>query len=354
MPYLGQYSIKILDCLVGSVFQVVSASMVKSVPSTSHKQMVDLDASMLDLAAGRTPHGSFSELLEAAKDHQLASLLAYRCGPADSDALAYLKEAAVREMRLASFQTSLIRHLAAVGVPAWPYKGPTLRALINSPAPRESGDVDLLVQPEHIDKAYQTLLVGREPYGPGPDVRPIGLRRDAAMKDLENGHLIEIHWALAASCWRFTPERMVWDELESAGKPSNELLFSILAHHGVAHGFFRLKWLNDLVALSQSPSWSLPSTLDVADQCGARLAVDVSLVLMNQLLGFPLPSLKPSRRAIWIAELCGESIRRRMSDRHRYLQLRVIHLMLVPDKIDLIRGIIDGRRIKHLYPAEKR
>jgi hypothetical protein len=110
--------------------------------------------------------------------------------------------------------------------------------------------------------------------------------------------LVEIHWRLFPPDYSFSPAaETAWEatgQVFIAQRPittlsiENQLLFACL--HQAKHNWSRLGWIMDLAALvKQSPHMSWKGVLDRAGRFGTARMIRVSLQLIQNLFGVPLP-----------------------------------------------------------------
>ncbi|RKD23182.1 Renal dipeptidase [Ammoniphilus oxalaticus] len=177
-------------------------------------------------------------------------------------------------------------------------KGPILGAdLYGDISLRTSGDVDLLIEVQHLEKAEQLLI-------------DAGYEKDEYIKTVLNDwkwrhhHLtffdeskkskIEVHWRLHPGPTKEPSFGELWKrkrKSEITKYPlyflGREHLFYFLVTHGARHGWSRLRWLMDIERLAQQDlDWIELQVIlrkywseDVAGQ---------ALVLANKHLGLPL------------------------------------------------------------------
>ena len=202
----------------------------------------------------------------------------------------------------------LCRSLEARGVEALPFKGAVLaHSLYPSPVLREFSDLDILVRPEDLPTAQETLRSrGYLPHfelTEGQDrafrwgryAYPFSRPADRMACDLH---------------WRFAPSRLasgvrvtdLWSLTEPVSiggaelrQFSPEATLLVLCVHGAKHGpvpWSRLKWLCDVVELLGSrPDFDPRSALDLATHHGCRRVVLLGLMLARDLLDARLPPL---------------------------------------------------------------
>ena len=165
----------------------------------------------------------------------------------------------VRAFALVSELAALIRAFAAAGIPAVPFKGPSLAlAAYGSFGMREAVDLDFLL-PKALVKAAGDLLLARG-YVPERDLPPAEeaaqFRVFCDRKYLlpARGLAVELHWDVVPRFFCFSlPFEAVRPRLRSftvAGESTRVLgtedLLLALSVHGAKHCFIRLAWIADV------------------------------------------------------------------------------------------------------------
>jgi hypothetical protein len=204
------------------------------------------------------------------------------------------EEIARRNARMAAELERILAALAAGGIAAIPYKGPTLAmAAFGDLGLREFGDLDLLVPPESVLSARDLLLQA--------GYRSVLFLGESAERDLvarsrhyewplrheSTGALVELHW-------RADPEYRVVDFARdrSAGVGGTlppSVLELVLCLHGTKHFWSSAAWLVDVAALAEA------ETIDwewIALECrrlGCGRHVALGLRLAADLLRMPVP-----------------------------------------------------------------
>jgi hypothetical protein len=256
----------------------------------------------------------WSQVLAWAKRHGLSALLFRTLSALDSrDVPAQILETlrarrdAIRfkNLVLAREVVRIVAILEAAGIPATPYKGPALSALLfNDTGLREFGDIDLLVRPQDALKARHTLLdhgfISRD--GVSRRFEALRARFHCSFKfdALDGNVLLELNWRTVPSYWRL-PEipESAWrtiGRLPLAGgsvpwfSPDNVLL--VLCLHGCKHKWEWLKWVVDvaeLIAAHHKLDWR--GLLDYVRETGAERMLALGLYLAQDLLDAALPPI---------------------------------------------------------------
>ena len=213
------------------------------------------------------------------------------------------------------------------GLDPIPYKGPVLaERLYGHYALRLYGDLDFLVQPEEVGKAY-THLVARG-FRPETPI-PLGweswyekTRHEHSFSRPESDLFVELHWG----AWqRFlgmpVDVRSFWKRCETVNLEGRavqslgmeELLF-LLSLHGTKHQWNRLSWLADLTEIIRAtPELDWVRVWSLAEESRTERFLSIGLWLAHHLLNAALPSeilerLRADRQAVLLAGQIGRSL----------------------------------------------
>ena len=248
------------------------------------------------------PAVRWERLLGLARAHGASALLHALLSDAGAVPPAAREELAERA-RLAAARALLQRDqarrvvdlLAARGVEALVLKGPALAARWESPALRESGDLDLLVRRRDAARAWAALLEAgwREALPVAPRARRAVLRTEREHPFTGGGALpLDLHWGLFdPHSWPAPGEEDLWGRAEpfEAGLRglgrADALLF--LCQHGAKHLWERLVWMADLARLAPGAPWG--EVRAAARARGAERALDLALRLGREALDLSLP-----------------------------------------------------------------
>lgn len=184
------------------------------------------------------------------------------------------------------------------GLPAVPFKGPTLSEILyGDPLLRMSADLDLLVPREHVVRAVD-LLAGAG-YVPEFDYRDLERRIKPNARYFHCGlvqenrkWLVEIHWSLFAG-WRkahFPQSTGAMCFPGGVGDVMETLLY--LCNHGAHHWWIELKWVVDVercVRLSHDLDWE--ELFAKAGDRGCLRVVYLALMLAQQVCGLEFPDV---------------------------------------------------------------
>jgi hypothetical protein len=209
----------------------------------------------------------------------------------------------LRSLQLAAQLRSILGVLAAAGIPAITYKGPTLAlAVYGDIALRRFADLDIIVRREDVLACKGLLLVNgyRPRFSFSRPQEAAYLRSECEYNfDRQRGRVtVEIHWDVAPRSFAF---RLDHDRLWRAAQsmvlggvsvrvPAPEDLLLILAVHGAKHIWERLAWICDIAQFVRTyPALDWAALLSDARARGGERMVLVALCLAGDLLDAPLP-----------------------------------------------------------------
>ncbi|MBX9634533.1 MAG: nucleotidyltransferase family protein [Magnetospirillum sp.] len=267
----------------------------------------------------------WDQLVVGAKRHRLVVPLINSlrmggfCGRVPADCLHALNQLRGGQVALALQRAGLVVRMAAAfrqaGVEALFLKGPVLsQRLYGRPEVRGSGDVDVLVRPEHVERARLVLsaldvVVERDA---GTGLNRFVYHEDG-FRDARTGIWVELHRRLSANpyavpldfdaLWQARSHVSIVGEAVAVLSTGHEALFLIV--HGAGHGWQRLRWLTDMAVLLRSPD-ALAESMGAAAAVGMMPALHHTLGLAQRWLGMPPigGAVKPSwrvRAMIWAA-----------------------------------------------------
>lgn len=258
----------------------------------------------------------WEDLVAAARRHRLVQPLLFtlkregwldRMDPA---ARCALEQRAALEARRSLMTAGQVKRIweafQADGIDALLLKGVGLtQRLYGRLDMRGAGDIDVLVRPDHLERAAARLTamgLPRESWSRAG--LPVG---DAAEEDLvhhevrhccpSTGTLVEVHRRLTAN-----PHVLPWDfdtlwarhETVRIGGVAVPVLSSAheplyLLVHALSHGWERLRWLADLAVMLRRPA-DMEAAIMAAAAIGLRPAMLHALALCRRWLGLPLPA----------------------------------------------------------------
>ncbi len=290
-------------------------------------------------ALGRILEGdvAWDQLAVDAKRHSLLVPLldSLRTGgfleriPADSRrALTRLRDGHVAlALQRAGLAVQMAAAFRQAGVDALFLKGPVLsQRLYDRPDVRGEGDVDVLVRPDHMERAR--LVLSAQGAVAEAEVAT-GLHRfvhhEDRYRDAGTGVLIEVHHRLSANpyalpwdfeaLWRERSHVRIAGEALAVLSTGHEALFLIV--HAAGHGWQRLRWLADVAVLLRTPA-ALAEARAAAVAAGLLPALDYTLALTRRWLG-AAPVGQPATRRRLDMMLCGALIEARSCDRFELL-----------------------------------
>lgn len=245
--------------------------------------------------------------------HRLAPFLHARAGAAlaatcPPEIGTQMRAAAAESLRRSLAQTAelfrLLDALESATVPAFPVKGVALSQLLHGAiGARFASDLDLVVHPEHMERA-DAVLQAAGLRRTRPDF-PLTAKQTRAYRRLKpefeyvherSGLRIELLWRLEGLR---NPDRAV--ALELAGRATRTLTLEdyavYLSEHGARHAWFRLFWLVDLALLFDRRDVDWTSVLARARAGGSERALHQGAALAAELLGSAVPSVLASAPA---------------------------------------------------------
>lgn len=243
------------------------------------------------------------QLIELARRHKLAPLVYcnlrhHAPGTFPSRLLEQLAKQHAQNKRKAIMSLQTAHQLAATGIRVYTLKGldVAVRAY-GDIAARHVGDIDLLIDEEHLPLAAKHLaeqgwtIATPEMLSPQAGTLLRRFMPDCAF--LRTGYpLLELHWRACANPYEFNigllrnyPAKTT----PCTGLTGNDLLI-FLCLHGAKHGWQRLKWLYDLPNVVENLPLDWPSLWLRARQLHADKAVQQGLMLAQKLCHLTLPT----------------------------------------------------------------
>ncbi len=283
-------------------------------------------------------------LASLARQHRISHVLSQWLAAGDVAVPATLSQDirrdTIRAMAHAALLARLLPLLLDDGVPALVLKGLPLAArLYGNGAARGVGDIDLLIDPLHLERAHAVLL--RWGFSPLFRIGPAELRpmvKDALYRAAD-GTILELHWRLStnrhvlpwhfADLWQARDMVPVFTITLPALPPLHLTVY--LAVHGLHHGWERLRWLAD-IALRLNDHGHCREALALADAAGVGAALrqawwQVAASWGDDWAGPPAPA--PVGRTSWLCLLVRQHARCRHRPGFRaWIYLRVIETLL--------------------------
>ncbi len=203
-----------------------------------------------------------------------------------------------RMLRLSGEMERVCAALHERGIPSLMLKGPVLaKELYGDLSLRTSKDLDILVPAEDVEKAEQTLT-------------DLGYAGESSFRRVFNWkwkfhHVsythpqsriqVEIHWRLNSDMGKEPSFEELWSRRRTSSQaqsrvclPGSEDLFMYLVSHGARHGWFRLRWLEDIDRIvSQGLDWG--TLIPLMKRYGCLHLGGQALILASELLNTPVP-----------------------------------------------------------------
>ena len=226
----------------------------------------------------------------------------------------------------------ICRAISLAAVPPVVLKGLVLAETIYpTPGIRSLGDLDFLLEPEHVPAACQAL----GSMGYAPEVHAEGKREESKVvferRDPQNTGLAAVTVEIHADVMRGRLDNRIARRLDVAelvaraepwellGAPARVLeatdrLLFLAAHISLQHGYFDLLWLMDLALVMQRQTETIDWDVFTrrARRFGLRGAAYHPLVCCQELFGVGPPQevvdeLRPSRVRRWLVASLGEA-----------------------------------------------
>jgi hypothetical protein len=208
----------------------------------------------------------------------------------------------LRNLSLTGELLRILKAFEARGIPAVPYKGPTLAAFVyGNLALRQFTDLDVMVHRHDVPKAKEALAaLGYRPQYRLTRVQEAALLRSQCeyvfvRNDGEN--TVELRWEItehfsfpldAERLWKRLEQIPLGGDIISILSPEDMLL--VLCAHGSKHLWERLGWICDvaeLIRVHQNMRWE--QVMAQAGTLGGERIPLLGLFLANNLLGAALP-----------------------------------------------------------------
>jgi hypothetical protein len=288
----------------------------------------------------------------------------YRVPTAARERLAVLTRVnAFRNILLREDLRHTLEVLGGAGLPVIPLKGVALAAsLYGDAALRVSSDLDILVPPDAVARAFDLLLADgyepAEPYTVGRSeidwLLASNMEYGFVRRRPELVTILELHWDIAwrwqregraaEQIWKGAEPRVILGSRAWALSPEWEALYLMI--HAARHRWQGLKWVVDIHELCVCCAVPWDAVFELATAFGWDEAVRVSLGLCETLFDTPIPErcagtplptwvrVFPSMQPpgdIWADALVPLQVLRRPDLRLRYLA-RVLLLPTLADR----------------------
>jgi len=252
----------------------------------------------------------------------------------------------------------LLRLFEAHGIPAVPFRGPTLAALVYGDlALRQFGDLDILVHKPNVLRAKDLLLsCGYRP------IFPLPAREEAIFGRCEYGFVldtckvfIDLHWETSrAYVAGSAGSEPLWQRLEHLsleGRAISTLskadLFIHLCMHGAKHHWERLDWICDVTELIRSGKgidWGW--IMEQSRTAGSKRMTCLGMFLAWALLGVDVPEqarreVQADNRTSRLAEQVCQRLFRNANSRNSPFEEIGFYLRTMDRTRDRIRYCLD-------------
>ncbi len=209
-----------------------------------------------------------------------------------------------RNLKLTGELIRILDLLAAQGISAIPFKGPTLAALAYGDVGcRQFGDLDILVHKQDVGKAsnllkergYRTKL----DWVATQDQTFLEVTYTLEFEHEKTGELVELHWELFPKflAFGFRCELLrhhlvpTWPGGKKVMTLAPEKLLLYLCAHGAKHCWTSLGWIVDVARLiNQYRSWNWDLLLKQARGQKIERVLLLGLLLAHDLLGASVPA----------------------------------------------------------------
>jgi hypothetical protein len=272
-------------------------------------------------------------VLDAAEEHGLMPLLYWHLGRGFEGSV----PPEVLERLRASFNAGKLRSLALIGelaticrlfesagVPAVPYKGPTLAASSYGDfALRGAGDLDILIPRRHFARCRDILLsmgYERTPWltetrlSPAQEAAFLRFEREYGFTRYDAETAVELQWEVIPRYFSVAldVESLKTREVALGGARVKTLapeeLLLVLCVHGAKHFFERLIWITDISETARSAEMDWTRLLELAGDTGCRRILMLGLTLARDLVDADVPekALREGREDGMVEVLAGE------------------------------------------------
>ena len=249
-------------------------------------------------------------LLRRALHHRVAQLLYPHLSALCAEALPpvilaswrqHVEANASRNLLLANQLIHILELLRARDIPAVPFKGPVLAALVYGLGRRAWGDLDILVRSQDAVRARDLLIAHgyglKEPGGPW-DASYLRYAYEVSLIHPDEGVCVDLHWGLTGNAFPFPLHlEHIWDRRQPVTLlgttlhtlPADDLLL-YLCVHGAKHLWRHLGWVCDVAELIQrQPDVVSAPLMARAQALGSERILTLGLVLAQRLMDIRLP-----------------------------------------------------------------
>jgi hypothetical protein len=215
-----------------------------------------------------------------------------------------------RNLFLALQLCAIVRSLAAHGIPAIPYRGPTLAVMAYGRLGlREFADLDILLKKDDVLRAKEILVADGF-----QSSTPLTKAQERALVESQHAYLlvrpdrtvhVELHWEISPRHVSLPPgpERF-WQQVDPvtlAGTTVHtlapEVLLASLCEHGSKHMWERLAWICDIAEIVRArPDLDWTQISAEARRSESERMLALGLRLASDVLDVPVP--EPMRRHV--------------------------------------------------------
>jgi hypothetical protein len=210
---------------------------------------------------------------------------------------------AARNMARANEMKRLAGACETQKLPVMFLRGPVLAStLYGDMLLRQFSDLDLLIQGRDVPRISSALVSeGYRPHFKLDAVQEQALiryRTERCFIRGEDQSTVDLHWRLLPSYFSFeTADTALWSRAATANVEGanvrtlgDEDMFLFLCAHGAKHGWDQLALLCDLAEMVRGrPGLDWDAILGRAQKAGKQRMIQVGLLLVDELLGVPVP-----------------------------------------------------------------
>lgn len=213
-----------------------------------------------------------------------------------------------KNLRIAGEMIKILDELIQHTIPCIPIKGPALaNFLYGDVGMRQFDDLDILVKTRDVMQVE--ILLTSLGYSPAMDLTQ-KQKIDTLSQECEYNFVHEISGLVVELHWGFVPDYVGfpwgYEYFErnnaiqhAAGEvpyiAGEEMCLSLLVHNGLKHGFDRLCWYTDVMALWSKESFDWNKFLILAKETGCENLVGLTMENTQNLFGYHIPKSFRSR-----------------------------------------------------------
>ena len=197
----------------------------------------------------------------------------------------------------------LLHLFEAHGVPAIPYKGPTLAASIYGDVTlRQFSDLDILIQKEDLKRARDLIVpLGYQPHINLSDVdvtHYIESRNELSFLRQDRRVTVELQWEITPHYFNFPiPSKYLWESKERVVRKDSEfnalpadVELLVMCVHGTKDLWARLLWVCDVAEfIRKNDGLEWDRVISLSSTSGSLRMLFLGLLLAKDLLDAPIP-----------------------------------------------------------------